>query len=200
MVGRLKFKTGITLIELLIVVALMGAVNVAIYSVFSLGLKVWEQRQRASTEQDLAIFFEHFTRDLNRTFYHSMIDLEGGMHHVSFPTVLQVPPDSRGLPSVREAVPQIGQVVYSYDSARKRLLRKQARYASVQQQKYDSIQIMAQGIESFQIQYVYIVDNGVEIVERLLDTFPANIIVKVVFSEAQGRRQMTKKIDIPLSF
>lgn len=188
-----------TLMEILIVVSLIGMVSIAIYTSLSLGAKVWKRSQSALIEQDLALFFDRITRDLHRTFYFASLPPEGGMHHFSFPSVVEVIPDKQRKDMPTGYTDEIGKVEYRYDSFRKTIIRKQARYASAVNGQFDTTRVLAGPVESFQIRYIYLVESGEETSDTVLQTMPASIEIRVEFSDSYGRREITKFVDIPLS-
>ena len=51
-----KHNNAFTLVELLIVTAMLAVISLAIYSTFSSGLKIWQRVSKPIPEEDLGIF------------------------------------------------------------------------------------------------------------------------------------------------
>jgi prepilin-type N-terminal cleavage/methylation domain-containing protein len=97
---------GLTLVELLMVTAMLSIVSLAIFSTFSSGLRIWQRVNTKTPYEDLGIFFDKFSGDLRNSFKFKGLRFSGGYNSFGFPTLL----DNRVL-NVRT----VGEVTYSYD-------------------------------------------------------------------------------------
>ena len=114
-----RCRFAFTLIEVLVVTGILGVVGMVIASAFGTGIRVWERAQQVNEpgeEAELAL--ARFTRELMnaRPFY--AIAFNGGPEQIEFPgRVAWIDEDGYGHHG-------IGGIAYSYDRARRVLLRR----------------------------------------------------------------------------
>ena len=119
-------RRGFTLVELLIVAALLSVVGLAIYSTFSSGILIWKRVNTSLKYEDLNIFFDKFGKDIRNSFKFDGIEFAGDRISISIPTLVE----SKGL-DIRTA----GQVTYIYNSKTKQLTREQRDFANIERGK-----------------------------------------------------------------
>jgi len=191
-------KEGMTLIEILLVVSLVSVLSIALYHAVVNGLKVWEASRRVVTEEDIAIFFEKLTHDLNRMYFYSQIPLEGSETRFAFPTVIRTSAEeSMGL-SEGEYIDQLGKVEYAFELTDRNLYRRQANYSQALDLQYAAPQLLVSSIKGLKFRYFYYTQDGEVYSEDALDGIPSGIEVTVEFSDNKGQRVMQKFIDVPL--
>ena len=98
------------------VVSLVAMISIAIFGVFQSGVSVLELVATPSPDEDVQIFFEKFSRDLQNTFRYTGIYFHGEEEKVQFPTVISTRPELGGDQG-------IGRVTYSYDSNERAIAR-----------------------------------------------------------------------------
>ncbi|MDD5225734.1 MAG: type II secretion system protein [Candidatus Omnitrophica bacterium] len=81
---------GFTLIELMLVAVMLGALGLAIVATFAGGLKIFNRMQSYTvTRADVLLVIEKMERDLRNTFSFKGIDFIGGPKRMTFPSVLR---------------------------------------------------------------------------------------------------------------
>lgn len=117
--GEHRRSEAFSLLELLVVCAIVGVVGSAIAVTLTVGLRVWERVQALSGAQTATrVGFEILGRDLQNTFPLYAVALEGTSESVAFPgLVLQV--DGAGC-----RTPRIGTIKCYHDRGRQALVRK----------------------------------------------------------------------------
>jgi len=109
-----------TLVEILIVMALVSMVSLALYASLSSGLHIWQRVNTGVLEEDLNIFLEKFTQDIRSAFNFNGIAFSGGADRVEFATVVFSPRMNKA---------SVGKVTYSYDAANYSVEREQRDYS-----------------------------------------------------------------------
>jgi prepilin-type N-terminal cleavage/methylation domain-containing protein len=139
-------RRGFSLLELMVVVAILGLVAGVVVASFSGGLRVWESaRVLTHVEQEVYFGVENVRRDIANTFAFHDIKFAGSEREVSFPAVFEVPGED-GEPELR-----IGTVKYQYSGDDRTLMRLAWPYPGVE----DSAdrEIIAEGVESVRFRY-----------------------------------------------
>lgn len=118
-----KNNKGLTLIELLITTSLIAMMGLAVYSVFSRGIAVWNVASVSDyREAEIRFALEKAARELRNSVGFPGATFSGTESEVSFPTYINVTrPD--GVPMA-----EVGRAVYYYDAGNKAVLRSQQSY------------------------------------------------------------------------
>jgi prepilin-type N-terminal cleavage/methylation domain-containing protein len=83
-------RAGFSLIELLVVCAILAVVITAIGACLAGGIRVWDAARRFHVgESDAILALEHMRRDLGGTFIFGEIPFEAGREHLSFPGIVR---------------------------------------------------------------------------------------------------------------
>ena len=115
-------KQALTLIELIIVTAILAVISLAIYSSLNNGLKIWQKVNKAIPEEDVGIFFEKFSRDLRNCVKFSSLNFVGQPGRLDFASLVNSP---------RLGVKTVGQITYLYDVEQKQLNRIQKDFSQI---------------------------------------------------------------------
>jgi len=112
----MKAHKGFTLIELMVVTVLMGTIMLAVYSVFSSGIKLWQRMNVQTRTEDVAVIFQKLSTDLRSSVRFSGIDFTGSDSQITFPALYVVQDNvmNRG----------VGEVTYQYDGSEGTLNRQ----------------------------------------------------------------------------
>lgn len=180
-----------TLVEVLIVSAIISVLAFSISASFLNGMKVWERSKRVVLEEDAIIFFEKLQSDLRNAYPYSKIVFEGGEQYFAFPAHLTAP----GL----ERQP-IGKVEYRFDILTKVLIRRTGGYGQALSHDYGPSIPVLKGIDNVRFRYIYLTREGEFPSPAVLDTFPAGLDVEVVFTDAGIQKSITKLINIPIAW
>ncbi|VAW18715.1 hypothetical protein MNBD_BACTEROID05-1166 [hydrothermal vent metagenome] len=194
---KIGSREGMTLVEILLVVALIGILNVAIYYCLSSGLNVWKRSQGLVIEEDISIFFEKLTEDLRNKVRYSGIPTEGYEYKFSFPSVVYTLQDSQKKNSSDQFVNRLGRVEYYYDILDKGIYRRQANYGQALEGYYQPARKIVSSVRQLRFRYYYFTDDGEFWSDSVLDVFPLGVKVEVEMLEKGKKRKMSKFIEVP---
>ncbi|MBU1125286.1 MAG: type II secretion system protein GspJ [Candidatus Omnitrophica bacterium] len=110
-----------TLVELLIVAGLAAIISLALYSVLGNGLQVWKRTQKVFIEEDVLVFFEKLSSDLNNGIHFNGLDFGGNSENFECATLIYDPLFSAYT---------IGKTLYSYESSGA-ITRTQKNYSQI---------------------------------------------------------------------
>ena len=195
-IEKKRLISGMTLIEMLLVVSLIGMVSIGIYNALSSGLKVWKKSNQLVIEEDVAIFFDKISGDLRNVFYFSKIPMEGNNIRFSFPTIIY---DVPNLPIGEESsdlVDQVGVVEYYFDGLSDGLYRRQANYGQSQRGEFGAGRLLVPFVEDVQFRYYYLTETDELYSDTVLELIPSGVEITVEFNDPQGRKIMKKSIQL----
>ena len=122
-------RSGFTLMEMLLVTALVSIIGLAIFQAFSNGLKLWARGQQMSHDGETAIVLDKIGEDLRSTVSVSGIAFKGEVTRFSFPAIVMTPADKNGSRAQEDLIDQIGAIEYRFEQADGKIYRRQANYA-----------------------------------------------------------------------
>lgn len=188
-----KNNPGFTLVEMLIVAAMLSVVSLAVYAVFNSGTKIWDRVNTQAPEEDLNIFFDKFTTDLKNSFKFTGIDFLGREDEFEFSTLVS---------SQRLNKKTVGQVVYSYDPMKKTLNREQRDFSQVYNEENGPITISLKDVTRLKFQYYFYDDEAKEyywLDEWFEKTLPLAVRIELVLNGGKQSTKFTKTVTIPAS-
>ena len=188
-------RKGFTIVEVLIVAALLSTVGLALFNTFANGLKIWERGYRSSAEEDIFIFFDKITADLKNAFVYSVIPLKGAPDSLTFATAIRTMADTQKNLG-EDYVAEIGSVEYSFDRVTRRLYRRQANYGQAVAGTRGVSQILVRDIDSATFRYYYTSGEGYVAAQGAKHILPSIVEVEVAFREGRGQRTMVWRIDM----
>jgi len=192
------FNKGLTLIEMLIVCALVSMLGLVLYTSLVNGMKIWQRSQKLVVEEDVVIFFDKISRDMRNSFFHSEISVQGDADSFYFPTIVRVLADPKMELAQGEFCHQIGAVHYYFDSFEKKIYRRQGSYGQATQGKLGSSQALVDSVEDVSFEYLYFSEDK-EVLSRAIHGFiPDAVKIEVEFSGTNDSHTLTKFIDIPI--
>ncbi len=192
-------RSGLTLVELLIAVALIALTSAAAYNALAVGLKVWKRHQRQVVEEDVAVFFEKLSHDARNVIHFSTLRFEGFSQKMILPAIVRVPADPRSFYPEGTRIDIPGRVEYFYDAMNHVLYRRQVGYGrEFGYQRAKEAVGLVRGVEQVTFRYFYYTDNGEVYKSDARDLLPDRIDVEVVLEDDQGRRTMKKMIHLPV--
>ncbi len=193
-----KNKSGLTLIEILLAVALTTLTGVSVYHSLSMGINVWKRSQQLNVEEDVAIFFEKISADLYNSFLFTQIKFEGNEFRIAFPTMVYAAADKGLNLGEDQFVDQVGKVEYYYDVAQDKIFRRDANYSQAVRERYNEPRQMAASIHNVKFRYYFMTDTGELSSTEILDVLPTGVEIEVEISDQKGKRNMKKFIAIPV--
>ncbi len=139
-------KKGFSLVELLVVTAMLGVVSLAIYSTFNNGLKIWNKINQPLAEEELGMFFERLSQDLGNCFRSVTIPFSGSINNLTIPTLV----DNRQL-NFRS----LGQVTYLCNPQSGLLWRQQKNFSQIYSKTEDEAAVLLKNVKFFKFEYYY---------------------------------------------
>ena len=195
-----KARAGLTLIEILLVTAMLSVVSLALYATFDSGLKIWQRLTRNAPDQEVNIFLARLADDLRSSFGFSGIQFSGSPDEVSFATfVIAENPDN-------QKVLTVGQVGYLLDDKTDTLNRWQADYSMVAQEKRPFLRPMLTNVRCVKFEYYYFhpqmkvyawADDWEEAEDPEERKIPQAVRIEIGFDQSVETKNVTKTISIP---
>lgn len=183
---------------MLLVTSLMSVTGLAVYHAISDGMKVWEYSRRYSAEEDVAVFFEKFSLDVQNIYRFGNIVFEGRPDKVSIPTIVRTPIDKK-ISANGDLIEQLGMAEYFLQKGEKTIYRRQANYSQALKKKFPPGRALAKPIEKMHFTYYYIEDGELKKKKTVSKDIPAAILVEIDFIEVNGSlRHLQRMINIPI--
>jgi len=193
--NRLNQQTikGFTLIEMLIVTAILSVVALAIYATLNNGIKVWQRVNSQSPEEDLNIFFDKFSLDLRNSFKFTGINFIGTIEKVEFSTLVNSP---------RLQKRTVGKLIYVYEPQNQILNRYQVDFAGVYSGEAGLVQQSLKNVRALKFQY-YLYDKQNKVYlwqdDWSKESLPLAVRVELEFDNGAEIKKFTKTIGIPIT-
>ena len=198
---NLRRVRGFTLVELVLVSLLVVMIGVTVFAVFSNGVKIWKRLSISLPEEDIYVFFEKLSADLENSFIFSKAPLTGEGNAIVFATVVRSPGEHN--PSSMD----IARVSYAFDSADGAILRRQDDFSAITKAKAGDARSVARGIDSVTFTYYYFDQIAQEyewkenwrtdMFQEEEYTLPIAVRVVVEFGGRKDRRSLTRTVTIP---
>jgi len=201
---KVPSKRGFTLIELVLVTAILAVIGMAVYGTFSNGLNIWEKVTEDSVTEDINLFFEKISFDLRNSFKLTGLRFKGGKTKVSFPSKIKYKGED-GLENT------IGEITYYIDRKKKTLMRREANYSEVYRKKPGFVRILSENISSLQFKYyvyeekykkyAWVTDWQLsdeffgEVVE---ETLPLVVKIEIGIPGEKGEQKFVKTVQLPM--
>ena len=188
-----RSSIGFTLVELMLVCALLAVVSLAVYSVFSSGIRIWQSVLRQTPYEDLNVFFDKLAGDLRNTFNYKGIGFSGETDKFSFATLVN---------SQRLDSQTVGKVIYAYNRLDESLSREERDYSHVYSDDAGFVTEMMKNISSLKFSY-YEYDDEMDkymwhdswAIED--ETIPLALRVELEYYDDRNTIELTRTIDIP---
>ncbi len=197
---NMKFsRRAFTLIEMLLVASLLSVTGLAVYHAIANGLRVWEYSRRYSSQEDVAIFFEKISSDLQNAYRYSLIPMEGKAQKISIPTIVHMSAD-KGTPDKDRMIEQMGVVEYFFQKGQKTIYRRPYNYSqALKSKKNFKARPIVSPIEGLRFTYFFLEGDKVKPKKTLSNQVPVCIQVEVDFVEVGGAiRHLQRIINIPV--
>jgi len=200
---KVPFKNGFTLIELVLVAAILVVVGTALYGTFASGINIWKRVTQRTVTEDVGLLFKNVSYDLRNSFKMTGIKFRGGKRHVSFPTRIKQHDDEGFKDS-------IGKVTYSFDRRKQMLYKEQASYSEIYRKKPGRKRVLAEGISSVEFQY-FVYDSERKIYSwvtswqerdepfgaEVEDNLPLIVKIEVGIPKGQFEQKFVKTVSVP---
>lgn len=189
---------GFTLVEVLLVVAMLSMISLAIYNAFSGGLKIWQRVQDFEQDQDAAIFLDRLEDELHNAFPFSTIAFIGRPDRLTFPTVVKTLADESATGGKTAYVSQVGQVQYTYDPYEKILYRQDANYSQAVRKEFAGRRAVLFPVTGVRFTYFTVSKKEGPREIDSIDELSSGVIVELDYADKRNKAQSIRRvINIP---
>lgn len=198
---KLRALRAFTLVELLLVTALLSATSLAVYHAIADGIRVWQYSRRFSAEEDVAVFLEKLAEDLQNTYAYSLIKFDGKPDKIIIPTMIRAAADTgrKKDRNTGDLTEQMGAVQYFLQSGKKTIFRRQAVYGQALKEKFSEARALAAPVARLQFSYIFYKDGEMKVDRTVKGSIPVSVLVDVEFVEVTGKaRRIRRLINIPV--
>lgn len=186
-------NSSFTLIELIIVTALIAVISLAVYSTFNNGIKLWQRVNRQGPEEDLAIFLDKFAFDIRNTFKFTGMPFIGKPEGFELATLL----NSQDLKART-----VGRVAYFYDPQTELLYRQEKDFSQLYQGKDGSIIHSLSNIKSVKFSYYFYdkeTKNFIWLEEWAKEGLPQAVRIELNYNDGKEDKNVTKSVSITVA-
>jgi prepilin-type N-terminal cleavage/methylation domain-containing protein len=188
-----KKNNAFTLIELLIVTALLCVISIGIYSTFNSGIKIWQRLNKEVPEQDVYIFFDKFASDLRNSLKFKGINFSGMENRFDFATIVN---------STRMRQNTVGGVAYYYDPKAEAVYKEERDFACVYAGDKGVVKEMLKNIKSLEFQYYSYDSSKKEYIWQSVwfkENLPLAVWLQVEITDGEKVFKFSKTINIPVA-
>ena len=188
---------GFTLIEILLTVALFSICSLAIYNVFSSGVRIWARAQHFAVEEDVSILLDKLSEDLRNSFYFTGIKFIGTESRLTVPTFVTTKADERSSLPQEDLITQIGSVRYYFDYETHLIHRAQANYAQALDGRFPNDKVLVKSVNSLKFLYYIPGSKGVQPYSKIDEVIPSSVYVEIKYNDGHSEHVMQRLISIP---
>ena len=197
--NKRKQTSGFTLIETVLVAAMLSVVALAIYSTFNSGIKIWQRLTKGASAEELNIFLEKISGDLRNSFKFTEIKFVGRGNSISFASLVLTEMGQKEKDLV------VGEVGYCFDAQAETINKWQANYSQVYQNKSTPPRQVVDNVKSLGFQYYYydpkeevhIWKDGWQQEQGEEEKIPLAVRIMIELLEDVERKEITRTIAIP---
>jgi len=139
-----KRNSGFTLIEMLLVMAMLAVVSLAIYTMFSNSVKIWQRIHMSIPVEDVDIFFEKFTSDIKNSMKFKTIGFSGKEESLGFAAPVY---------SARMDKRTVGEIRYTFNPYSGKVKREIRDYSQAYLGEEKAAQELLTSVKEFKIRY-----------------------------------------------
>lgn len=191
--GRKNRNSGLTLVEILMVVLIMAIISLAVYSLMSNGIRIYQRTSRFLPEEDIGVFFDKFYLDFKNSFSFTGVNFYGGQDRVASATFVS---------SLKLNNKTVGRVTYYYDRAKKTLSREQQDISDIYTGAKGAVTDSINEVRYLKFSY-YLYDRESESFTWqdvwARDTLPLAVRMELELDNGQQKNSFIKTVGIPAS-
>ncbi len=139
-------RKGFSLLELLLVTALLPLISFAIFANFSSGVRLWKILNQESPQEDVRIFYQKASQDISNAIKYSGVSFAGDKERVSLATRIDADPKLGGERG-------IGRVSFFYDQAQRAIFKEEENLSQIYKEAPARKVLLLRGVTSFEINY-----------------------------------------------
>ena len=189
-------KKGFTLIEMLIVLAMLSLIGLAIFATLSNGIRIWQRLNQAVGQEDINILFDRIARELRNTFEFSTIKFQGEEDKVAFATFITTPG------SYQPQETGIGQAIYYYNKTSRQLTREKRNYTQIFKGEGGTKEELLKDIDSLKLSYYFHDEERREYLWQEAwhrEGLPLAVRIELELHNGSQNKKITQTINIPIA-
>jgi hypothetical protein len=189
----LRKNKALTLIELLIVTAVLFVISLGIYATFSNGVKIWQRLNVNVPQEDLYILFDKFGSDIRNSLKFKNINFYGKNDEVSFAAIVGSQKLGRNT---------VGSISYFYDAGTGSVAREEKDFSDIYTAQKGAVREFSKDIKSLRFQYYSYDPLRKEYIwqsQWLEEDLPLAVWIEVEIEQAGEVFKFTKTVNIPVS-
>lgn len=144
-----KASRGFTLVEVLLSISLISVLGLVVYATLNSGLRIWYRANTTCIGEDVNVFFEKLSLDINNSFPYKDIEFIGNAEGFQCASIVSTDSVNPGLAR------GVGEVSYFYDKERQAILRKKRNLSMIFKEKDGIAQEVITNVTSGRFQYYY---------------------------------------------
>lgn len=186
-------KAAFTLIEMLVVMAIMSIVSLTVYATLNSGVKIWQRVNQAVPAEDVDIFFEKFTSDLRNGLKYTSIPFSGEEDEFELATMV----NSRRLEKTT-----VGKVRYRFDQAKGEIVRRRIDYSAIYDSEDGAGEVLLQGVRLSKFTYYIYSEEKQKYLwqdEWIKQVPPSAIRIELEIKNNDQTNKFIKTVSIPAS-
>ncbi len=184
-------NSALTLVEMLIVVMILAVVSLAIYSVFSTGIKIWQHVNTSKINDDLNIFFDKLALELRGSFDYEGLEFLGRGDGLIFTTLVK---------SQRLGNKSVGRVGYHYNYMKESIERQQKDFSHIYQEDKGRSSKALEDVSSCRFSYYFFEEQTKEYIwleEWQQKGLPLAVRLDIELENAKKTSRFTRTVTIP---
>jgi prepilin-type N-terminal cleavage/methylation domain-containing protein len=189
----MRKNKAFTLVEMLIVTAMLAVISLAVYATLNNGIKIWQKVNQEIPSEGIDIFFEKITSDLRNSLKFSDINFWGIEDAFGFATLV----NSRKL-----GIRTVGGIKYIYHSNSGTLTRGLLDYSDMYSHGSAIEEVLLRNIKSVKLLY-YTYDaekkKYIWLEEWIEEALPLAVRIELELKGNDQTNKFTRTVSIPVS-
>lgn len=186
------------MIEILLVVSLMSVISVALFHTLTNGLKIWERSRQFSIEEDIDIFFDKISRELQNTFPFTQMGFEGKETSLRFAASVRSLADAKLGLEPGAMVERIGSVEYYFDPWKKTVYKRQANYSQAIEHKAGQETPLLHHVKALKFLYYFSDADGNIDHTKSISSIPVAVQIEIEPENDDAEGNAVKLVNIPV--
>jgi prepilin-type N-terminal cleavage/methylation domain-containing protein len=141
-------RRGFSLLELLLVTALLPVISFAVFANFSSGMRIWKALVQESPQEDISIFYQKVSVDFMNALKYTDIPFTGDKDRVTLATRIDADPKLGGDRG-------IGRVSFFYDPRERAIFKEEEDISRIYKETAPQKVLMIKGVASFEVNYFF---------------------------------------------
>lgn len=183
---------GVTLVELLMAVAMIGIIGLAVYASLNNAVAILRRVRQPLPREDIIIAFDRFALDAKNSFPFTGVDFLGEEERLEFAALV----DSPHLPSET-----VGKVIYFFDRGKKALIRQELDFSQIYNRESGRMSEVLRNVRSLKFEYYFFdkIRNEYVWLQRWdQPKLPLSVKIEVECDDQEGPSVFRRRVDLAL--